>query len=100
MHGMQVLISMDKSNILQQLIEYPEFFRVLFSALGVFYKMNDEVGRGNAFFPLQKRELRMIAESVCKQAGMFMRVDPEQGRVLFTIALSPGLSEKENQYDQ
>jgi hypothetical protein len=100
MHSMQALISMDKSDILQQLIEYPELFGVLLFTPGIFDKMDDEVGCGNAFFPLQKRELRMIAQSVGKQPGMFMRVDPEQGRILFTIALSPGLSEMENQYDQ
>src|SRR5262249_2790216 len=100
MHGMQVFISMYESDILQQLIEYSELFRIFLRAFGVFDKMDDEVGSRNSFFPLKKRELRMIAEPVGEQTGMFVGVYPEQGRTLLAIVLRMGLSENKRQYDQ
>src|SRR5882757_4045540 len=64
---MEVLISMYKPYVLQQLIEDPELFGVLFLASGVFYKMNNEVGSDHTLFTLKKRELRVIAQPVGEQ---------------------------------
>lgn len=92
MDGMKILISVYESNILQQLIEDPELFRVSLLTFGVFNEMNDKIGGSNAFFMLKERELGMIAQFVSEQTRAFIRISPEQGRAFFAIALTPGLS--------
>ncbi len=77
MPGMEIFISVDKSDVLQQLIEDLKLFGIFILAFGIFYEMYDEIGRSDAFFMLKKRKLRMIAQLVGEQAGMVAQVEAE-----------------------
>jgi hypothetical protein len=100
MSCVEVLISVDKAYVLQQLIEDPELFGILFPTFGILDKMNDEIGSSDAFLMLEKRELRMITQLVGEQAGMLMYIKLEERRAFPAIILRPRLSENKRQYDQ
>jgi hypothetical protein len=75
--SLQVFIAARESDILQQLIKYGKLLLIFFTAVGIFSGCYKQGTGGDAFFLLEKWELRMIAQLLREETGACVLIEFE-----------------------